>query len=85
LDRWLSNIAGFARSPAHLPTEKNEMRFGPFLALAVALAFVWFCALLMFHVAAAMLDVVLLLALASLVTHFFTTSRRPAKDRVRLL
>jgi hypothetical protein len=61
------------------------MRFGPFLGLAILLAFVWFAAFLMFHVAAALLDLVLVLALASLITHFLMSLRRPAKDRIRLL
>jgi uncharacterized membrane protein YGL010W len=60
--------------------EKKEMRFGPFLAISVLLLFVWFSAFLMFHIAAGLLDLVLVLALASFIAHFFT-GRRPAPAR----
>jgi hypothetical protein len=64
---------------------ENEMRFGPFLVLAILLVFVWFAAFLLFHLAALLLDMILLLALASLITPFLLGLRRPAKDRVRSL
>lgn len=51
------------------------MRVGPFLFVALFLVLLWFSAFLMFHVAAALLDLMLLLAAASIVAHFLTGKR----------
>jgi hypothetical protein len=51
------------------------MRFGPFLAVALLLMFLWVGGFLMFHVAGALLHLLLLLAVVSLVAHFFTGRR----------
>jgi hypothetical protein len=51
------------------------MRFGPFLAVALLLMFLWVGGFLMFHIAGALLHLVLLLAVISLVVHFVTGKR----------
>jgi hypothetical protein len=51
------------------------MRLGPFLGLAVLLTVLWAGGFLMFHVAGALLHVLLLLALISLIVHLFTGPR----------
>jgi hypothetical protein len=51
------------------------MRLGPFLGLALLLAVLWAGGFLMFHVAGALLHVLLLLALISLIVHLFTGPR----------
>jgi hypothetical protein len=60
------------------------MRFGPFLAIALLLMFLWVSGFLMFHIAGALLHLVLLLALISLVVHLFTgrraTERPPSRS-----
>lgn len=57
------------------------MRFGPFLGLSLILIFLWGSAFLMFHVAGTILHLVLLLAVISLIAHFFAvklTGKRAA-------
>ena len=51
------------------------MRFGPFLAIALLLLFVWVGCFLMLHIAGALLHLLLLLAVVSLVVHLFTGRR----------
>jgi hypothetical protein len=52
------------------------MRFGPFLVIAAVLMFLWFSGFLMFHIAGALLHLVLLLAVISLIVHLFTGRRQ---------
>jgi hypothetical protein len=51
------------------------MRFGPFLLITILLMFLWVSGFLMFHVAGALLHLVLLFALISLVVHLFSGKR----------
>jgi uncharacterized protein DUF5670 len=51
------------------------MRFGPFLIIAVLLAIVWLGSFVMFHVASALIHLLLLFALFSFVIHLFTSAR----------
>jgi Family of unknown function (DUF5670) len=51
------------------------MRFGPFLLVAIVLLFLWAGGFLMFHVAGALIHLLLLLAVISLVVHLFTGAR----------
>jgi Family of unknown function (DUF5670) len=51
------------------------MRFGPFLIAAILLAIIWLGGFVMFHVASALIHLLLLLALISLIVHFFTGAR----------
>jgi hypothetical protein len=44
--------------------------------------FLWFASFLMFHISGAILHTVLLLAVISLIVHFFTGKRQPAKAPV---
>ncbi len=54
------------------------MRFGPFLGLAILLLIAWAAGFLMFHVAGGLIHLLLLLAVISLVVHFFTGTRTTA-------
>ncbi|HXA56884.1 MAG TPA: DUF5670 family protein [Candidatus Acidoferrum sp.] len=51
------------------------MRFGPFLLITILLMILWISGFLMFHVAGAVLHLVLLFALISLVVHLFSGKR----------
>lgn len=51
------------------------MRFGPFLGLALLLMVLWVGGFLMFHVASALIHLLLLFAVISLVVHLFTGSK----------
>lgn len=51
------------------------MRFGPFLGLALLLMVLWLGGFLMFHVASALIHLLLLFAVISLVVHLFTGSK----------
>ena len=51
------------------------MRFGPFLAIAVLLFLLWIGGFVVFHVAGSLIHLLLLIAIVSLVVHFFTGSR----------
>jgi hypothetical protein len=51
------------------------MRFGPFLVIAMLLAIVWVGSFIFFHVAGALIHLLLLFAGISLVIHLFTGSR----------
>jgi hypothetical protein len=52
------------------------MRFGPFLGIALLLFILWIGGFLVFHVASAMIHLLLLIAIISLVVHFFTGGPR---------
>jgi hypothetical protein len=56
------------------------MRFGPFLLITILLIFLWIGGFLMFHVAGALLHLVLLFALISLVVHLFSGKRTAPSD-----
>ncbi len=51
------------------------MRFGPFLGLAILLALLWMGGFVFFHVAGFMIHLLLILAVISLIAHFFTGTR----------
>lgn len=51
------------------------MRFGPFLGLALLLMVLWAGGFLMFHVASALIHLLLLFAVVSFVIHLFTGAR----------
>lgn len=51
------------------------MRFGPFLVLAALLFLAWIGSFVMFHIANALIHVLLVLALLSIVFHFITGRR----------
>lgn len=51
------------------------MRFGPFLIIAILLAVIWAGSFVAFHVAGALIHLLLLFALISLVLHFVTGAR----------
>jgi Family of unknown function (DUF5670) len=59
----------------NLKSEVMIMRFGPFLGLALLLLVLWAGGFLMFHVAGALIHLLLLLAVISLVVHLFTSAR----------
>ena len=50
------------------------MRFGPFLVIALLLAMVWVGSFVMFHVASALIHLLLLFAIISFVIHLFSGS-----------
>jgi hypothetical protein len=54
------------------------MRFGIFMVLAIILMFAWLGAFLVFHIAGALIHLLLLFALISLVIHLFTGGARAA-------
>jgi hypothetical protein len=51
------------------------MRFGPFLMIALLLLILWAGGFLMFHVASALIHLLLLFAVISFVLHLFTGAR----------
>ena len=51
------------------------MRFGPFLGLAILLVILWAGGFVFFHVAGFLIHVLLILAVISLLVHFFTGTR----------
>ncbi|MGA8761483.1 MAG: lmo0937 family membrane protein [Candidatus Sulfotelmatobacter sp.] len=51
------------------------MRFGPFLGIALLLLILWAGGFLMFHVASALIHLLLLLAVVSFVAHLLMGSR----------
>ena len=51
------------------------MSFGPFLGIAMLLIVIWVCAFVVFHVAGAIIHLLLLLAIISFVVHLFRGSR----------
>jgi len=54
------------------------MRFGPFLLIAILLFVVWLGGFILFHVASALIHLVLLIAVIALFLHFFTGPTRTA-------
>jgi uncharacterized protein DUF5670 len=53
----------------------GNMRFGPFLGIAILLMILWLGGFLMFHVASGLIHLLLLFAVISLIIHFVTGSR----------
>jgi hypothetical protein len=53
----------------------GEMRFGPFLLIAVLLLFLWLGGFLMFHVASGLIHLLLLFAIVAFVVHLVTGTR----------
>lgn len=51
------------------------MRFGPFLIIAILLAILWVGGFVMFHVVGGLIHLLLVLAIVSLIVHFFTGKR----------
>jgi hypothetical protein len=51
------------------------MRFGPFLGIAILLLILWAGGFLMFHVASALIHLLLLFAVIALIIHLFTGSK----------
>jgi hypothetical protein len=51
------------------------MRFGPFLGIAILLLILWAGGFLMFHVASALIHLLLLFAVIALIVHLFTGSK----------
>jgi hypothetical protein len=51
------------------------MRFGPFLGLAIHLAIVWLGSFIFFHIAGALIHLLLIFAGISLMVHLFTGAR----------
>jgi len=51
------------------------MRFGPFLGLAILLAILWLGSWIFFHIAGALIHLLLIFAAISWVVHLFTGAR----------
>ncbi len=51
------------------------MRFGPFLGIALLLFVLWIAGFLVFHVASALIHILLLIAIISLFLHLFTGAK----------
>jgi hypothetical protein len=51
------------------------MRFGPFLLIAIVLLILWVGGFVMFHVASALIHLLLLFAVISLVVHLVSGAR----------
>lgn len=56
----------------------TKMRFGPFLGLALLLLILWAGGFLVFHVASVLIHLLLLLAVISVIVHFFAGGTRTA-------
>ncbi|MFY9908808.1 MAG: DUF5670 family protein [Candidatus Sulfotelmatobacter sp.] len=54
------------------------MRFGPFLAIAILLLFVWALCFLLFHVASLLIHLLLLFAIVSFIAHLLMGARTAA-------
>ena len=54
---------------------ENIMRFGPFLLITLVLLIAWAGGFLMFHIASALIHVLLGLAVLSLIVHLVTGRR----------
>jgi hypothetical protein len=54
---------------------EERMRFGPFLAIAILLLFVWVLCFLLFHVASLLIHLLLLFALISFIAHLLMGAR----------
>jgi hypothetical protein len=55
--------------------EGDTMSFGPFLLIAILLLLAWVAGFLMFHIASALIHVLLVLAVLSFIFHFITGRR----------
>jgi hypothetical protein len=55
--------------------EGKTMNFGPFLLIAILLLLAWAGGFLMFHVASALIHLLLVLAVVSFIFHFVTGRR----------
>jgi hypothetical protein len=53
----------------------GNMRFGPFLGIAILLVILWLGGFLMFHVASGLIHLLLLFAVISLIIHFVSGSK----------
>jgi Family of unknown function (DUF5670) len=53
----------------------GNMRFGPFLVIALILFILWVGGFVFFHVAGALIHLLLIIAVISLIVHFFTGSK----------
>lgn len=65
----------FLRLAKHTQVRGENMRFGPFLGIAILLLILWLGGFLMFHIAGGLIHLLLLFALISLVIHFVTGSK----------
>lgn len=75
---WLGQEKGFSvnEQPAVVGLSARVlMRFGPFLAIALLLFLAWIGGFVVFHIAGSLIHLLLLIAIISLVIHFFTGSR----------
>ena len=52
------------------------MRFGPFLVIAFLLIILWVCAFVLFHVASALIHLLLLFAVIAFVIHLVAGPKR---------
>jgi hypothetical protein len=52
------------------------MRFGPFIVIALVLFVLWAGGFVLFHTAGFLIHILLVLAIISLLAHFFTAARR---------
>lgn len=51
------------------------MRFGPFLIIALVLFILWAGGFVVFHTAGFLIHILLILAVISIIAHFFTAAR----------
>jgi hypothetical protein len=61
-----------------LMKKENDMRFGPFLGLAILLVILWAGGFVFFHVAGFLIHLLLIFAVISLIIHLFSGSARTA-------
>jgi len=54
---------------------EEQMRFGPFLVIAILLLFVWVLCFLLFHVASLLIHLLLLFAVVSFIAHLLMGAR----------
>jgi hypothetical protein len=75
------SVVFLARSPKTQPglmKKENDMRFGPFLGLAILLVILWAGGFVFFHVAGFLIHLLLIFAVISLIIHLFSGSARTA-------
>jgi Family of unknown function (DUF5670) len=58
-----------------LPSLGGFMRFGPFLIIALVLFVLWAGGFVVFHTAGFLIHILLILAVISIIAHFFTAAR----------
>ncbi len=76
--RWSGTMLEQTDGPrSHFVEHRSLMRFGPFLLIAILLFVVWL-GFILFHVASALIHLVLLIAVIALFLHFFTGPTRTA-------